>query len=263
MWRESVIQGAGMGLCFLPVKVKPKPDWNQICQKKKARGKGDLLTVDGREFYDGGGQRSLTKPLSWPPEGSFWRNCCLLYGSRGTQKWKWVWKSLVSDSLQPHGLSLEFSRQEYWSGLPFPSPGDLPNPGTEPGSPVLQVDFLPPKSQDQRHRIRKRSQACLYRSAMSGPLWQLQGQALSFHLMAFPSSVPGTDNLVCFCFMWWFSPLVLHHLSCIMSSSHNNSSMCETHLNNLHQNQPWCLFNMQIPASPRSDCLGQGGSLFL
>ena len=44
-------------------------------------------------------------------------------------------------TLQPHGLSLEFSRQEYWSGLPLPSPGDLPNPGTEPGSPVLQVDF--------------------------------------------------------------------------------------------------------------------------
>ena len=33
-------------------------------------------------------------------------------------------------------LSMGFSRQEYWSGLPFPSPGDLPDPGTEPGSPV-------------------------------------------------------------------------------------------------------------------------------
>ena len=39
--------------------------------------------------------------------------------------------------------SLGFSRQEYWSGLPFPSPGDLPNPGIEPGSPVLQADTLP------------------------------------------------------------------------------------------------------------------------
>ena len=39
--------------------------------------------------------------------------------------------------------SMEFSRQEYWSGLPFPSPGDLPNPGIEPGSPVLQADALP------------------------------------------------------------------------------------------------------------------------
>ena len=40
-------------------------------------------------------------------------------------------------------LSMEFSRQEYWSGYPFPSPGDLPNPGIEPRSPALQVDSLP------------------------------------------------------------------------------------------------------------------------
>ena len=38
--------------------------------------------------------------------------------------------------------SMRFSRQEYWSGLPFPSPGDLPNPGIEPGSPALQ-EHLP------------------------------------------------------------------------------------------------------------------------
>ena len=34
------------------------------------------------------------------------------------------------------------SRQEYWSGLPFPSPGDLPDPGIEPGNPTLQADAL-------------------------------------------------------------------------------------------------------------------------
>ena len=39
-------------------------------------------------------------------------------------------------------LSMEFSRQEYQSGLPFPSPGDLPNPGIEPRSPALQADTL-------------------------------------------------------------------------------------------------------------------------
>ena len=39
-----------------------------------------------------------------------------------------------------------FSRQEYWSGLPFPSPGGLPSPGMEPGSPALQVDSLPTDS---------------------------------------------------------------------------------------------------------------------
>ena len=41
--------------------------------------------------------------------------------------------------------SMGFSRQEYWSGLPFPSPGDLPNPGIKPGSPALQADTLPSK----------------------------------------------------------------------------------------------------------------------
>ena len=35
-----------------------------------------------------------------------------------------------------------FSRKEYWSGLPFPSPGDLPDPGIEPGSPALEADTL-------------------------------------------------------------------------------------------------------------------------
>ena len=39
-------------------------------------------------------------------------------------------------------LSMRFSRQEYWSGLPFPSPGDVPDPGIEPRSPALQADSL-------------------------------------------------------------------------------------------------------------------------
>ena len=40
-------------------------------------------------------------------------------------------------------LSIGFSKQEYWSGLPFPSLGNLPNPGIEPRSPALQADSLP------------------------------------------------------------------------------------------------------------------------
>ena len=39
--------------------------------------------------------------------------------------------------------STEFSRQEYWSGLSFPPPGDIPDPGVEPGSPTMQADALP------------------------------------------------------------------------------------------------------------------------
>ena len=60
------------------------------------------------------------------------------------------WSGLVvSKSLRPHGLyclaplPMGFSRQEYWSGLPFPFPGDLPDQRIEPGSPVLQADSLP------------------------------------------------------------------------------------------------------------------------
>ena len=56
--------------------------------------------------------------------------------------------SVVSDCAIPWTvacqapLSTEFSRQEYWSGKPFPSLGDLPNPGIKPESPALQADSL-------------------------------------------------------------------------------------------------------------------------
>ena len=47
--------------------------------------------------------------------------------------------------------SMEFSRQEYWRGLPFPFPGDLPNSGIEPGSPTLQADALPSEPPGNNH----------------------------------------------------------------------------------------------------------------
>ena len=56
--------------------------------------------------------------------------------------------SVTSNSSQPHvlqhraPLSMEFSRQEYWSGLPFPSPGNLPHLGVKPWSRALWVDSL-------------------------------------------------------------------------------------------------------------------------
>ena len=57
--------------------------------------------------------------------------------------------SIMFASLQPRGLyptrllcPWGFSRQEYWSGLPFPSQGDLLDPGIKPGSPALQADSL-------------------------------------------------------------------------------------------------------------------------
>ena len=50
-------------------------------------------------------------------------------------------------------LSMRFSRQGYWRGLPFPSPGDLPNPGIEPVSPKLQADSLPTELQGKIETI--------------------------------------------------------------------------------------------------------------
>ena len=66
-------------------------------------------------------------------------------------KWKWNCYSLsrvqlfvTPGTVAPQApLSMEFSKQGYWSGLPFPSAGDLHNPGIEPGSPTLQPDSLP------------------------------------------------------------------------------------------------------------------------
>ena len=58
-------------------------------------------------------------------------------------------RSVVSNTVTPWtaacqaSLTMRFSRQEYWSGLPCPSSGDLPNPGINPGSTELQADALP------------------------------------------------------------------------------------------------------------------------
>ena len=62
---------------------------------------------------------------------------------------------------------MEFSRQEYWSGLPFLSPGDLPNPEIESRSSTLQVDSLPPepsgKSKDNpEHRVNAQKMRAIY-----------------------------------------------------------------------------------------------------
>ena len=54
-------------------------------------------------------------------------------------------------------LSMGFSRQEYWSGLPFPSPGDLPDPGIETRSPLLKPDSLPSEPPGKPHMSDKQT----------------------------------------------------------------------------------------------------------
>ena len=81
---------------------------------------------------------SLPPPTLDSPLQYYWRQLLLLS------------RSVVSNSLRSHGLyvacqaplSVGFSRQEHWSGLPFPSPGDLSNPGIEPTSPAFAGRFF-------------------------------------------------------------------------------------------------------------------------
>ena len=66
--------------------------------------------------------------------------------------WKWKWSRVQLfvtpwTTARQAALSMEFSRQEYWSGLSFPSPGDLPNPGIKSGPPALWADSLPSEPQ--------------------------------------------------------------------------------------------------------------------
>ena len=66
--------------------------------------------------------------------------------STSSTLWIWKWKllSCVQLFVTPWTIfSIEFSRSIYWSGQPFPSPGDLPNSGIEPRSPAFQADSLP------------------------------------------------------------------------------------------------------------------------
>ena len=76
-------------------------------------------------------------------------------------KWKWS-RSVVSDSATPWTTAYQappstgFSKQEYWSGLPFPSPGDLPNPGIEPGFPAFQADALTSEPPGKPHPKKKK-----------------------------------------------------------------------------------------------------------
>ena len=65
-------------------------------------------------------------------------------------------------------LCLGFFREEYWSGLPFPSPGDLPDPGIKPGSAALQADSLPSEPPGKPFLLKQNS-VVLITQTFSGP----------------------------------------------------------------------------------------------
>ena len=71
-----------------------------------------------------------------------------------------------------------FPRQEYWNGLPFPSPGDLPDPGVKPGSPALQADTLPSEPPVKGHAKTNFSFQATLLQLLSSAQWA-QGQPQS------------------------------------------------------------------------------------
>ena len=100
----------------------------------------------------------VLRSWGWSPYGWYWcsyeRDPTELQPCEDTaRRWLSIYQeseshSVGSDSATPWTVThqpplfMGFSRQEYWGGLPFPFPGDLPNPGMEPRSPALQADFF-------------------------------------------------------------------------------------------------------------------------
>ena len=91
----------------------------------------------------------------------------------------------MSISLQPlwtvayqGPLSMGFPKQEYWSGLLFPSPGDLPNPGIKPGSPTLWADALPSEPPGKPAGLRGIYQIPRGAEEASGPITMKPGHRL-------------------------------------------------------------------------------------
>ena len=115
--------------------------------------------------------RSILKVIN---PGCSWKDWCWSWSSNSLTTWceettlwerPWCWESESEvaqscptlcepmDCTCQAPLSMGCSRQEYWCGLPFPSPGDLLNPGLEPSSPALQADSLPSEPQGKLGQI--------------------------------------------------------------------------------------------------------------
>ena len=153
-------------------------------------------------------------------------------------------RSVVSNSLQSRGLyvacqaplSMGFSRQEYWSELLFPSPGDLSNPGVEPRSLTLQADSLPseppgkpPGNYECRHA--KLLQLCLTLcdpmdcsppgSSVHGILQARILEVCHFLLQGISMTQGSNPNLLCL-LHWQADSLPL----CLLRSPSTNGSYC-------------------------------------
>ena len=131
------------------------PDLQFLCKASTCNA-GDLgsIPVSERSPGEGNGNPLQDSCLENPMDGGTWLGYSP-WGCRVRHGWATSLthcesevKVLVTQSCSTlcncrAPPSMRFSRQEYWSGLPFPSPGDLPNPGIKSRSPVSQTDSLP------------------------------------------------------------------------------------------------------------------------
>ena len=146
---------------------------------------GDLSDLGNKPGFPAWQADSLPTELRGKPFSKFYQ---VMYLSSGQfcmtiMKWSevkslsriWLFATPWTVTCQAP-LSMGFSSQEYWSGLPFPSPGDLPNPGIQPGSPALYTDALPSELtiivqyyfEEKKKILFKWSESC---SVVSDSLW--------------------------------------------------------------------------------------------
>ena len=120
-------------------------------------GQGGLACCNswGRKESDTTERLNWTEPIKIPQSLELGIKSSFLEVQKKGENWKWFGRTwfFVTPWTVAHQapLSMKFSRQEYWSRLPFPSPGDLPDPGITPGSPVLQANSLPSLSPGKPH----------------------------------------------------------------------------------------------------------------
>ena len=145
------------------------PHWRQILYQLSHQRSPGILEWVAYPFSQGASQsRNWTRVsctaaglfTDWaireaPPPLGLWKPQMAAELAKAPPGWKWKWKVKVksfscawllttpSTGTYQAPQSMGFSRQEYWSGLPFPTPRDLPNPGIKPESPALQTDTLP------------------------------------------------------------------------------------------------------------------------
>ena len=121
----------------------PRPlgvrEWFQFAQMRDTGPVNSCISLFSYLYFGTWGFPSVSNKLSFFEKISWWSEWKEV---KAPNRWERKWKLLSCVRLFATPWTMEFSRPEYWSGEPFPSAGDLPNPGIEPRSPALQEDSL-------------------------------------------------------------------------------------------------------------------------